>query len=91
MMDLSYRTLDPALRVLAADAHPAEAVSRLYTIADLLEATDKAITCTWAAMVRAGRANGLQDILTDYDFLMRSRDLRKVADAWQDELDEKAD
>lgn len=86
-LDLLPRTLDRALRELPKDAPAYEVVSRLYTVADLMEATDRAITCTYASVIAHGREQSFEDTLTDYDFLMRAKALRKIADEWQDQLD----
>ena len=95
-MDLSLTSLDSlrssetiqrALRVLGPDAKPYEIVARLYAMADLMEATDRAMTCVWGALQKSGHEDAVQAVMTDYDFLMRSRELRALADAWQDELD----
>ncbi len=52
-----------------------------------MEATDRAITCTYASVIAHGREQSFEDTLTDYDFLMRAKALRKIADEWQDQLD----
>jgi hypothetical protein len=84
------RRLDRDLQAIAKDANAAEIVARLDTIADLLTATDKALSAVWLGVRGAGVEARVQAILTDFDFLMCGRELREFADQWQARIDAEA-